>query len=444
MQSYKSGCVYYVDLDSQQSLQQNAQMLCTILSDKEQPERTLVIRGNSILCQRIINAPKPEIDSKIFKYWRLEQTIHADGRGMSLDDMGFCALPNMTLKKGEVVVKIHAAALNFKDVMMAHGMLEGLEVDETRYRFGLECSGVVEEVGEGVDHLQVGDEVIAFAKTSFASHVISDARFVIPKPKHLSMVDSAGIIVAFTTAYHSLIERANLRKGETVLIHSACGGVGLSAIQIAKMQRAIIICTAGSEEKRAYLRNELDIKFVTDSRSDRFYHDVMKWTNGKGVNVVLNSLYGRLMERGLASLAPGGRYCEIGKRDILENSQLDMKTFLENKSFLSCQIDIRLQQDHDGVQYTLEQVVRLFEERKLNPIPKTVFHIADYLEAFRTMAKGQHIGKVVFEIGEYVPDKFELHGDILHEKATYLVTGALVVLVKLLFAGCKRWEQNIW
>ncbi|XP_070582137.1 probable polyketide synthase 1 [Ptychodera flava] len=434
-----SGSVYYVDLDSESSLQQNAQVLCRILTDPSQPERALVIKGNEVFCQRIINAEAPNISPKNVKYWRLEQSIHHDGKSTSLDDVGFCALQNLTPKPGKVVVKVQAAALNFKDVMMAHGMLEGLEVDETRCRFGLECSGVVEEVGDGVDHLRVGDEVIAFTKTSFASHVTSDARFVIPKPKHLSMMDSASITVAFTTAYHSLVERANLQEGETVLIHSACGGVGLSAIQIAKMQGAIVMCTAGTEEKREYLRKELGIKYVTDSRSDRFYHDVMKWTNGEGVNVILNSLYGRLMERGLASLASGGRFCEIGKRDILENSQLDLKTFLENKSFLSCQIDIRLRKDRKGMQRTLEKVVQLFEDGKLSPIPVKMYHIADYLEAFRMMAKGQHIGKVVFDVGDYIPEKFDLHGDIFHENATYLVTGAFGGVGQALV----RWMQKM-
>ncbi|XP_070532346.1 probable polyketide synthase 1 [Ptychodera flava] len=435
-----SGCVYHVDLDQKATLQENAQMVLKVLTNTSLPERQLVIQGNELLCPRVVNSPKTDVSSKSSNYWRLEQNIKTDGRGATLDDLGFSALQNMVVKPGKVKVKVHAAALNFKDVMMAHGMLEGLEVDETRSRLGLECSGVVEELGEGVTHLKVGDEVIAFTKISFASHIVSDGRFVIPKPKHLSMVESAGITIAFTTAYHSLVERANLQKGETVLIHSACGGVGLAAIQVAKMREATIICSAGTEEKRNYLRNEMGIQYVTDSRSDKFYHDVMKWTNGEGVNVILNSLYGKLMARGLAALAPGGRFCEIGKRDMLENSQIDLKTFLENKTFMSCQIDIRLRQDRVGMKKTLEKVVELFEEEKLQPSPATVYHIADYMDAFRLMSKGHHIGKVILEIPEsYIPEKFDQHGDVFQEDASYLVTGAFGGIGQALV----RWMQKM-
>ncbi|XP_070582058.1 uncharacterized protein [Ptychodera flava] len=434
----RSGSVYYIDLDTQGSLQQNTQILCSILTDPRQPERALIIRGNELFCQRIINTTKVDILPKNVKYWRLGKNLHLNGRSASLEDLGFCALQGLSLKPNKVLVKILATALNFKDVMMAHGMLQGLESGDTLC-LGLECSGVVEEVGEGVNHLKVGDEVIAFTETSFASHVISDAGFVIHKPKNLSMMESASFAVSFTTAYYSLVERANLQQGEWVLIHSACGGVGLSAIQIAKMLSAKIICSVGTEEKRSYLRNELGIKYVTDSRSDQFYHDVMKWTNGEGVSVVLNSLYGRLMERGLAALAPGGRFCEIGKRDILENSQLGLKTFLENKSFLSCQIDIRLQNYPKGMQCTLEKVVQLFEDGKLSPIPLKVYHIANYLEAFRMMAKGQHIGKVVLNVGQFVPAKCDYHGEIFHERATYLVTGGFGGIGQALV----RWMQNM-
>ncbi|XP_077986126.1 putative polyketide synthase 1 [Glandiceps talaboti] len=435
-----TGCVYYIHIDEKASMQKNVNSLMKIFTCPTQPERSIVIQGSQILCPRIINSPPPDMSTKSSKYWCLEQNTRNDGKGTSLDDLGFCALPDMPVKHGKVKVRVKAAALNFKDVMMAHGMLEGLEVGETRSRFGLECSGVIEELGEGVTNLNIGDKVIAFTKACLASHVISDARFVVPKPKHLNMAECAGITVAFTTAYHSLVERANLQKGETVLIHSACGGVGLAAIQIAQMQEAIIICTAGTEEKRNYLRNELGVQYVTDSRSERFYHDVMNWTNGKGVAVILNSLYGRLMARGLAALAPGGRFCEIGKRDILENSQMDLKTFLENKSFLSCQIDIRLRQNCEGMQRSLEKVVELFEVGKLHPMPSRVYNISNYMDAFRMMSKGQHIGKVVFEIPDsYIPERFDQLGDIFQEKATYLITGAFGGVGQALV----RWMQRM-
>ena len=229
----------------------------------------------------------------------------------------------------------------------------------------------------------------------------------------------------FSTAYYSLVERANLQKDETILIHSACGGVGLAAIQVARMIGAKIICSAGSKKKRSYLREELGIEMVTDSRSERFYDDVMSWTEGNGVDVVLNSLSGRLLLKGIECLSFGGRFCEIGKRDILQKTNLLlMPLLLENKSVLSCQIDRIVMLQKNKAQRLMRQVASLFDKGAIKPIHTETTSITDFADTFRIMAKASHIGKVVFDIPkDYKPLQVVPTCTLFKVNATYIVTG---------------------
>lgn len=135
-----------------------------------------------------------------------------------------------------------------------------------------------------------------------------------------------------------------------MLIHSAAGGVGQAAIQVALMLGAKVICTAGTADKRRLLQDRYNVRLITDSRSTRFKDDVMTWTEGRGVDVILNSLSGEKLVAGLEVLAEGGRFCEIGKRDILDDSPLGARVFLENKSFLSVQLDLLMKSRPKRVQ----------------------------------------------------------------------------------------------
>ncbi|XP_038076091.1 hybrid PKS-NRPS synthetase pynA-like [Patiria miniata] len=413
-----------VDFDPCSKVEENVQELLKLMNDDATGEQEIIIRNGERRVPRLIRQDLQEVSKVQSKNWRVEQDLKGPrGKGASIDDLAFHDVPDLEIPPGHVKIAVQAAPLNFKDVMMALGLLEGLESD-VHPSFGLECAGVVVEVGSGVSDLDVNDKVMAFGKNCFASHAVCDSRLTVPKPENLSWLDSSSVGVIFVTAYLSLVDRANLKKGETVLIHSACGGVGLAAIQIARMRGAKIICTAGTEEKRSYLRQELGMDLVSDSRSTRFYDDVMEWTDGKGVDVVLNSLSGKLLQTGLSLLSPGGRFCEIGKRDILQGSSLPMSFFLENKVFHSCQLDILMKQRPEEVQTVMKKVVSLFEDSTLQPIPTSVYSIENLKDTFRVMSKGSHIGKIVFEVPENFQPK-EVHPSLCQFKpnATYIVTG---------------------
>ena len=199
---------------------------------------------------------------------------------------------------------------------------------------GDECAGRIVAVGEGVEGLQAGDEVIAIAPGSLGSHVTTSAAFVMRKPAQVTFEEAATMPVVFLTAYYALHHLARLRAGERVLIQSAAGGVGLAALQIAQHMGAEVFATAGSPEKQELLRL-LGVQHVMDSRSLAFADQIMEITGGQGVDIVLNSLAGKAMAKGIACLAPYGRFLELGKRDIYQNSKLGLWGFRKNVSFFA-------------------------------------------------------------------------------------------------------------
>ncbi|XP_038063958.1 mycolipanoate synthase-like [Patiria miniata] len=400
-----------------------------LLKDKEVGDRELMISEGEVTVPRLIRVELSTGDDVVDgSHWQLG--INKDGvskSSSSVEDLGFSFLDELDPLSGEVVVNVKSAGLNFKDVMMSLGLLDGLDDSDNAVtpHIGLECSGLIEKIGDGVSSFHIGDEVMGFGKHCLASQTVCDAHLLVHKPSCIEWNDAAGVCVVFTTAYHALVQRANLKNDEIVLIHSACGGVGLAAIQVAKMVGARIICSAGSENKRSYLRNELGIELVTDSRSERFYDDVMAWTDGFGVDVVLNSLHGEKLSRGIEALNPGGRFCEIGKRDILQNSSLQMSLLLENKSFMSCQIDRMMKLQKYKMHHLLLEVISHFGYNGFfNPIPTTVNSIGDYQDTFTQMAKGNHIGKIVFSIPpDFKPSHVSSFSHIFDANATYIITG---------------------
>src|SRR5439155_23114433 len=176
---------------------------------------------------------------------------------------------------GEVEIAVEAAALNFKDIMNAMGLLPENAVAGglTAHRLGLEIAGRVLRTGRLVDHVHVGDEVMARVSEGFCGCVTTPGHYVIRKPECLTALQAAAVPLVYVTAWYSLCHLARMARGETVLIHSAAGGVGGAAIRLAQRTGAAVIATAGTKEKRAYLR-QMGVKHVFDSRSLDFYNHV--------------------------------------------------------------------------------------------------------------------------------------------------------------------------
>ena len=332
-----------------------------------------------------------------------------------LDNVALRPLQRRRPGPGQVEIRVRATGLNFRDVLNVMDLYPG-----DPGPLGGECAGEITAIGEGVEHLRPGDQVVAFAPASFASYAVTLAEFVAPKPKHLTFDEAATIPICFATAQHALRRLANVQPGERVLIHAASGGVGLAAIQIARQIGAEIFATAGSPRKRDYLKS-LGIEHVMDSRLLDFAPQIMKATGGEGVDAVVNSLTGDSIAASLSVLRPGGRFLELGKTDLWD--QCRVNEFKPGIRFYPIALDGMMARQPESVRELLGEVLPQFIDKKLEPLPLRAFRIQQTIHALRHMARAEHIGKVVIQAA--LRSNAVDHGLVLREEGTYMVTGGL-------------------
>jgi len=343
-----------------------------------------------------------------------------------LKSMAWVRLPTLDLRDEEVELEVWATALNFKDVMKATGLfparlLEGnLWSHET---LGMECSGRVLRVGRSVKKVRPGDEVMALAPRTFASHTVTHAALVVPNPG-LTPTQAAGIPVAFLTASVGLEQLAQLQPGERVLIHAASGGVGQAAIQIALDIGAEVFATAGSEEKRQLVR-DLGVEHVFDSRSLNFADQIREVTAGQGVDVVLNSLAGDAITQSLSVLADYGRFVELGKMDLDKDFALGLRPFTRCLSFHAIDLDRMLAQKVELCGRTLRRIQERITQGRLRALPVTVYSAANAVDAFYAMAGAKHTGKLVVELAESPVIVQGRLGASFRKDASYVISGGL-------------------
>eukprot|EP00803_Ostreobium_quekettii_P003476 evm.model.scf_39.4 EVM.evm.TU.scf_39.4 scf_39:15583-26238(-) len=339
-----------------------------------------------------------------------------------------CEKPKL-LDPRNAVVQVEAVSLNSKDILLLMGELDtsafegGWSVDA----IGMECSGIVTEVGsEAPKGLRVGDRVIALPLErhgAFQKFIEVPGHSVTKVPEGLDLEIASGLGVAGGTAHACLIDLAHLEAGETLLVHSAAGGVGTFAVQIAHDIGATVIATASSPDKADFLRG-IGADYVFQSRTLGFVEDVRKVTNGRGVDVVLNSLSGHATQETMKLLAPYGRFIEIGKRDIMERHMAPMQNFLNNGSYHVYDMDRGRKAQHAFIEETLKRAAAAAAQggsqskdlqrrvKKMNSIvsrmsdfmtefiekgwiiPTKVYDAQDVTEACEKMRKGEHIGKL--------------------------------------------------
>ncbi|KAH8650845.1 hypothetical protein BGZ60DRAFT_534031 [Tricladium varicosporioides] len=300
------------------------------------------------------------------------------------------------IPKTHIEVAVYHVGLNFRDIAMAMGIIS---LGEPHVNLGLEVVGIVQRIGHEVTKVVVGDRVMAFTiRGGFSTNVILAEHHVFKIPDSMSYEEAATIQTTLGTVIYALLDIGRLSKGQTVLIHSACGGVGLAAIQVCQMMGAEIFATVGTEHKREYLGSNYGIPRhrVFSSRDASFYEDLMRETNGIGVDLVLNSLSGELLHESWKCVAPNGKLLELGKRDLEGSGQLDMRHFLGNRSYCAIDMFYQIVEHPLMVQDILQRTLDLCEQGLLKPIqPVTQFAAADVKRAFRNFQAGDHIGKFI-------------------------------------------------
>jgi acyl transferase domain-containing protein/NAD(P)-dependent dehydrogenase (short-subunit alcohol dehydrogenase family)/acyl carrier protein len=330
----------------------------------------------------------------------------------TLDDLKVQPAIRPAPQTGEVEIQVEATGLNFRDVLRVLGMYAS-----EASPLGNECVGRIVALGAGVKDIALGEVVLAVAPSSFGTFVTTPAELVIRKPARLSVEEAATIPIAFLTAHYALNHLAKIRAGDKVLIHSAAGGVGLAAVQLAKRVGAEIFGTAGNPEKRAYLKS-LGVQHVLDSRSLGFADEIMEITRGKGVDVVLNSLAGEFIGRSISILSDHGCFLEIGKTEVWDQERV-MK-LKPNASYHVIFLGEIFDHQPGLTQTMLRELIAEFESGSLSPLPHKDFSIDEVGEAFRYMAQSKHIGKILVT---HPQEKQAAIKSLIQPDATYLITG---------------------
>lgn len=330
---------------------------------------------------------------------RLTLTVGTPGR---LDTLRFKTDDQWTndLAPHEVEIEVKAAGLNFKDIMVAMGQL-------AQPALGVECAGVIRRVGEGVTHLKEGDAVMTWKLDTFSNIARAPAAMVQPISElsgTMEWATAASLPVIYSTAHYALSTTARLQKGESVLIHGAAGGVGQAVIMLAQYIGATILATVLTEAKKKMLMETYGIPsaHILNSRdSIAFSQAVSRLTNGRGVDVVLNSLAGEPLRASWRAIARFGRFVELGQRDIAGNTGLDMGPFIRNVSFHSVNMLDLLDHDLDAAARAFSEAVELLRKGAVRPVtPITAMPFSRAEEAFRLMQTGKHTGKIVLQVQE--------------------------------------------
>ncbi|MFJ9245612.1 type I polyketide synthase [Streptomyces sp. NPDC101776] len=358
-----------------------AELAALITADEAQ----IAVRGTELLVPRLTRAADPDLldpPSDSVGAWRLD----AEPRG-SLDGLALLPAPEAVapLGPGQVRLALRATGLNFRDVLIALGVYPG------EARIGAEGAGVVLETGPGVTGLVPGDRVTGLVQGTLGPVAVTDHRLLVRIPDGWGFARAAGVPVVFLTAYYGLFDLAELRPGERVLIHSAAGGVGQAAVQLARHRGAEVYATAHPAKWDTLRGLGLRDDHLASSRTLDFEDTFRRGTpDGRGVDVVLNSLAREFTDASLRLLAPEGRFVEMGKTDWRDAAavaaEYDGAAYLDFDLF-----DV----SPDRIGEILADLFRLFAAGELEPLPFRAQDVRSAPRALRRLGQARHTGKLV-------------------------------------------------
>lgn len=329
----------------------------------------------------------------------------------------------------EIEVEIAYSAINFKDVLKVLSRLTEQSLKGTFFQksIGMEASATVIRAGQNTDFIP-GERIIFGNRSgTLQSHITfnpADSFLLRWDDLPLNLEELATLPISYVSAFYALKKVAHLTKGETVLLHSASGGLGHAAIWVAREIGATIIVTAGTKEKRDYLRN-LGIEHVFNSRNLDYEKDVLKVTQGQGVDVILNFLPDALLHANLRILKPFGRMIELGKADIGANKGLPLGEFERNLTLTSVDIDHMLSVRRDIFNAAMQEMKSYFPSGAYQALPTIVAPAHEAIFAFKKMAEGNHIGKCLLDYTQEIPHvNFpQPNAMLIKPQACYVVTG---------------------
>ncbi len=383
-------------------------------------DQLAIRRGGQVLAARLVPSTDrrqdalPELADG--QKYRLDR-----GPLRTLDDLRFARLARAVPGKDEVEIEVLAAGLNFRDVLNALGQYPG-----EAGLLGFEAVGRIVALGNAAGGLALGDTVIALAAPGcIGSHVTVNRALVVRKPADMSAVTAVALPAALLTAYYALHHLGGMQRGDRVLIHAAAGGVGMAAVQLALAAGAEVFATVGSPEKRAVLE-AMGVTHILSSRTLDFVEQIRRATDGRGVTMVLNSLSGSFIAASFDVLAPGGRFLEMGKIGIWDEAQAQARD--PHALYRPFDLAAVALEDPASLVAMFEQLLVEVAQGRLEPLPVTVFPMAEAEDAFRFMAQARHIGKIVLSREDEARRTRLARDGVVRADAQYLITGGLGAL----------------
>nr|Q03132.3 RecName: Full=6-deoxyerythronolide-B synthase EryA2, modules 3 and 4; Short=DEBS 2; AltName: Full=6-deoxyerythronolide B synthase II; AltName: Full=Erythronolide synthase; AltName: Full=ORF B [Saccharopolyspora erythraea]AAA26494.1 eryA ORF2 encoding modules 3 & 4 for 6-deoxyerythronolide B formation6-deoxyerythronolide B formation; putative [Saccharopolyspora erythraea] len=334
----------------------------------------LALRGDDVFVPRL----SPLAPSALTLPAGTQRLVPGDG---AIDSVAFEPAPDVEqpLRAGEVRVDVRATGVNFRDVLLALGMYP------QKADMGTEAAGVVTAVGPDVDAFAPGDRVLGLFQGAFAPIAVTDHRLLARVPDGWSDADAAAVPIAYTTAHYALHDLAGLRAGQSVLIHAAAGGVGMAAVALARRAGAEVLATAGPAKHGTLRALGLDDEHIASSRETGFARKFRERTGGRGVDVVLNSLTGELLDESADLLAEDGVFVEMGKTDLRDAGDFRGRY---------APFDLGEAGD-DRLGEILREVVGLLGAGELDRLPVSAWELGSAPAALQHMSRGRHVGKLV-------------------------------------------------
>jgi acyl transferase domain-containing protein/NAD(P)-dependent dehydrogenase (short-subunit alcohol dehydrogenase family)/acyl carrier protein len=375
---------------------------------------------------------------------RRTTTVNHDSDGMrleirtpgDLETLELTAFDRRPPGPGEIEVAVSVSSINFADVLNAMGRFPS--VDGRQQELGIDFAGVVTAIGPDVTEHHVGDHVAGFSKNGcWATFVTCDAHNAVTLPPGLTFDIAAAVSTAHGTAWYALHDQARIQSDDRVLIHSATGGVGQAAIAVARAAGAEIFATAGSTERRQLLR-DMGIEHVYDSRSTEFADLIRRDTDGYGVDIVLNSLTGAAQRAGLELLAIGGRFVEIGKRDVYANARLGLLPFRRNLGFYYVDLALMIDSHPKRIKDLLITVYQRVADGALPAPEYRHYPLAEAATAIRVMSAAEHTGKLLLSVPRVGHSSVVVpphRARVFRRDGAYIVTGGLGGVGLFLSAG---------
>jgi NADPH2:quinone reductase len=312
---------------------------------------------------------------------------------VGVDALCWTDLPTPQPLAGQVLISIKAASLNFPDLLIVQNKYQMKPA--LPFVPGAEYAGVVQAVGAGVTHLQVGQNVACLSGTGgFGTHTLAPAALCLPLPDHFSHVDGAAFIMTYATSYHALVDRAQLRSGETVLVLGAAGGVGTAAIQIAKAVGARVIAAASSDEKCALCAQQGADATINYTQS-ALREELKLLTNGKGPDVVYDPVGGDLTEQAFRSIAWRGRYLVVGfAAGPIPALPLNL-ALLKGASIVGVFWGDFAKREPAANAAMMQELTQWYSQGKVKPVIDGTLPMAELKSAYERMGSRRVMGKLV-------------------------------------------------